>query len=216
MTHGSPRRLGVLGGTFDPVHYAHLLLAETCREQCHLDEVWLLPAASPPHKLRHHATSARHRLEMLQLAIGGHDQLRTSRLEIDRGGISYTVETLETIRQQLPETELFLLMGADSLEDLPNWREPERICQLATPVAVGRANAPKPSLQCLRHLVDPDRLERFKSSQVTMPTIDLASTDLRHRVASGQSIRYRTPRAVEQYIHANGLYQNSAPPAGGV
>jgi len=208
MTNVSPRRLGIFGGTFDPVHYAHLLLAETCREQCQLDEVWLLPAALPPHKLQHKATTAQHRLEMLELAIGGHDHLRASRLEIDRGGISYTAETLNTIHLQFPQTELFLLMGADSLEDLPNWREPELICRLAIPVAVGRAGLPRPSLQRLRHLVDADRLALFERYQVSMPIIELASTDLRNRVANGQSIRYRTPRAVEMYIEAHGLYRD--------
>ena len=124
MINKPPQRLGIFGGSFDPVHYAHLLLAESCREQCNLDEVWLLPAASAPHKLQRQPTSARHRVEMLRLAIGGHRALHVSTLEIDRGGISYTFETLEAIHQQSPETELFFLMGADSLEDLPHLAQP--------------------------------------------------------------------------------------------
>ncbi|MFO7908033.1 MAG: nicotinate-nucleotide adenylyltransferase [Planctomycetota bacterium] len=202
----APRRLGIFGGTFDPVHYAHLLLAESCREQCHLDEVWLMPAATPPHKVEREATAGRHRLEMLQLAVGGHDRLRVSALEIDRGGISYTVETLEAIHQELPETELFLLMGADSLEDLPHWRAPERICELSVPVGVRRSGLPDPSLHPLRHLVDAQRLAQFEDCQASMPMMELASSDLRTRVGRGLSIRYRTPRAVEKYIETQKLY----------
>ncbi len=207
MTKDPPQRLGIFGGSFDPVHYAHLLLAESCREQCRLDQVWLLPTASAPHKLQRSATGARHRIEMLRLALGGHDALHVNTLEIERGGISYTFETLESIHRQLPETKLFFLMGADSLEDLPRWREPRRICQLAVPVAVRRAGSPEPSYESLRHLVDVDRLKIFEESQVTMPIVELASTDLRQRVALGQSIRYRTPRAVEKYIETSGLYR---------
>lgn len=206
MSAPPPRRLGVFGGTFDPVHYAHLLLAETCREQCGLDQVWLMPAATSPHKVEHEAAAAEHRVEMLWLAIGGHDQLRVSTLEIDRGGVSYTADTLDTIRQRLPDTELFLLMGADSLEDLPRWRAPDRICQLAVPVGVRRSGAPEPSLEPLRPLVDAERLVRCERFQVTMPMMELASSDLRARVAGGKSIRYRTPRAVETYIETHRLY----------
>ncbi len=210
MTNRPPQRLGIFGGSFDPVHYAHLLLAEACREQCALDQVWLLPAAASPHKLERKTTSARHRVEMLRLAVGGHDALRVSTLEIDRGGVSYTFETLEMIHQQFPTTELFFLMGADSLEDLPRWRQPQRICELAVPVVVRRAGSPEPSYEAVRQFVDADRLKLFESCLVTMPIIELASTDLRQRVAAGHSIRYRTPRAVEKYIETNGLYRAKA------
>jgi nicotinate-nucleotide adenylyltransferase len=210
MTQNTPQRLGIFGGSFDPVHYAHLLLAESCREQCQLDQVWMLPAAAAPHKIQRQPSSARHRVEMLRLAIGGHQALSVSTLEIDRGGISYTYETLEIIHQQLPETELFFLMGADSLQDLPNWREPGRICELSIPVAVRRPDAPQPSFELLAPLVDADRLARFKESQVEMPLVDLASSDMRRRVAAGQSIRYRTPRSVERYIQSNGLYRGAS------
>ncbi len=207
MTTDIPQRLGIFGGSFDPVHYGHLLLAESCREQCQLDQVWLLPAASAPHKLERGCTSARHRVEMLRLAVGGHPALQVSTLEVDRGGISYTFETLETLHHQLPNADLFFLMGADSLEDLPHWREPQRICQLAIPVVVRRVGAAIPSLSVLAHLVDANRLALFHRCQVTMPLVDLASTEIRHRVANGQSIRYRTPRAVEEYIEAQQLYR---------
>src|SRR5690242_13897575 len=120
-------RLGIFGGSFDPVHYGHLLLAECCRETLRLDEVWLIPAAVPPHKQLRELADGKHRLQMLELALGGHEQIRASAVELERGGISYTVDTLAAVRDRSPAAELFLLMGADSLHDLPNWREPARI-----------------------------------------------------------------------------------------
>ena len=116
-------RLGLYGGSFDPVHYGHLLLAECCREALTLDEVWLIPAAVPPHKQARELAPAKARLEMLELALGGHEQIKVSQVEIDRGGVSYTVDTLTAVHQLHPGASLFLLMGADSLLDLPNWRE---------------------------------------------------------------------------------------------
>src|SRR5205823_6003855 len=105
-------RLGLYGGSFDPVHYGHLLLAECCRETLRLDEVWLVPAAVPPHKQTRELAPSKARLEMLELALGGHEQLRTSPLEIDRGGVSYTVQTLADVHELHPQATLFLLMSA--------------------------------------------------------------------------------------------------------
>jgi nicotinate-nucleotide adenylyltransferase len=128
-------------------------------------------------------------------------------LEIQRGGVSYTVDTLHRVGQQHSGAELFFLMGGDSLRDLPTWRQPERICQLATPVVVRRNGAPVPDLTVLSQLVTAERLAQIDHFQVEMPIIQLSSTDLRQRVANGQSIRYRTPRAVEKYIETHNLYR---------
>jgi nicotinate-nucleotide adenylyltransferase len=200
-------RLGIYGGSFDPVHYGHLLLAESCREQLQLDQVWLIPAAVPPHKQSLGRTSGKHRLEMLELALAGSNQLLPSSLELDRGGVSYTVETLSAIAQEHPAAELFLLLGADSIHDLPNWREPQRICELALPAVVRRGGASEPDFSVLKPLVSSQRLDQIRASQVPMPLIELSSTDLRLRAAQGQSLRYRTPRAVEKYIETHGLYR---------
>src|SRR5262245_39558001 len=135
-------RLGIYGGSFDPVHYGHLLLAESAREQSRLDQVWFLPAATPPHKQQRELVSPRQRVEMLELAILGQSPFLVSTLEIDRGGVSYTVDTLAAIHAQRPGDDIFLLIGADALADLPNWREPGRICSLATPAAVCRPDSP--------------------------------------------------------------------------
>ncbi|HEY2883098.1 MAG TPA: nicotinate-nucleotide adenylyltransferase [Pirellulales bacterium] len=201
-------RLGILGGSFDPVHYGHLILAECCREQCALDAVWFVPAAVPPHKQNHTLSAAANRIEMLKLAIGGQEAFSVYTGEIDRGGVSYTVDTLQQLHDKQLERELFFLMGADSLADLPNWREPQRICSLAIPVVVRRAGAPEPDDTVLSRLMTEERLAIARQNRVEMPTIDLSASEIRRRVAGGQSIRYRMPRAVEKYIEAQKLYQS--------
>lgn len=200
-------RIGIFGGSFDPIHNGHLLLAESAREQLTLDQVWFIPAAVAPHKQDRRATNARQRIEMLELAIAGNAAFHLSTLEIDRGGVSYTVETLQAVKEQVPTAELFLLMGADSLRDLLTWREPGRICELAAPVVSRRAGAPDPDFTMLAHLLTPARLLELNSLRLEMPLIEFSSTDLRGRASEGRSLRYRTPRAVEQYILAQGLYR---------
>jgi nicotinate-nucleotide adenylyltransferase len=202
-------RLGLYGGSFDPVHYGHLLLAECCRETLNLDEVWLIPAAVPPHKQARELAAGKHRFEMLELALAGHEQLKPSRLELDRGGVSYTLDTLLAVREQAPEATLFFLMGADSLADLPSWREPRRICELSIPAVVCRGGSPEPNFDVLRGLVSEERLSDIRRAQVWMPLIELSSTDLRERAAAGHSLRFRTPRAVEKYIQTHNLYSNT-------
>lgn len=200
-------RLGLFGGSFDPVHLGHLLLAEYCREQARLDQVVFLPAAVPPHKQDRELSPAERRVEMLQLAIAGHPHFIVSRYEVDRGGVSYTVDTLRHYRQQDPEGELFLLVGADMLHDLHHWREVAEICQLAIPVAVRRPGGDELDYSTLAGLVTSERLDLFRQYQVEMPQIGLSSTEIRRRVAAGRSIRYQTPRAVEMYIATQGLYK---------
>lgn len=200
-------RVGIFGGTFDPVHYGHLLLAETCREQCRLDHVLFLPASIPPHKQQGRLTPADRRVEMLRLAIIGHEAFSVSELEIRRGGVTYTVDTLTALREQQPRDELFFLMGADSLRDLPTWREAARICSLAVPVVVRRGDTPEPDFGGLAGLVPAERLLEIRRHQVQMPLVDFSSTAIRRAVAADQSIRYQTPRAVEMYIRTQGLYR---------
>ena len=206
-------RLGIFGGTFDPVHYGHLLLAECCREQLSLDEVWFVPAAVPPHKQGRELTPGSQRAEMLELAIGGHTALRVCRYEIDRGGVSYTVDTLAHVRREHADAELFFLLGADSLRDLPGWREPVRLCELATPVVVGRVGpagveaAGAPDFGPLAEILSPKRIAQIRGHRVEMPLVELSSSEIRQRVAKGQSIRFRTPRAVEQYVADQQLYR---------
>ncbi len=203
-------RLGILGGTFDPVHYGHLLLAESCREQVSLNEVWFLPTAVPPHKRGRNLTPVEARIEMLDLAIAGQEAFSVCRYEADQGGINYTADTLSYFHEQAPDRELFFLLGADMLHDLPNWRQPERICRLATLVVVRRPGTPAIDIELLRPVADEEYLQRVRDSQVEMPAIGLSATEIRRRVAAGESIRYHTPRAVEKYIEAEGLYREDA------
>ncbi|MFO0917359.1 MAG: nicotinate-nucleotide adenylyltransferase [Planctomycetaceae bacterium] len=197
------KRIGIYGGTFDPIHIGHLVLAEQCREQCRLDEVWFVPAGAPPHKTAAEISPGRQRMEMLELATAGHERFRIKTLELDRPGLSFTVETLQTIRDQESQAELFLLLGADSLRDLPGWREPERILQLARVVAVNRGGATLDLTAVIQVLGEQSR-ERVIPA--VMPGIEIASREIRERVRAGKTIRYLVPRAVEVYIAQQGLY----------
>ena len=192
-------RLGVFGGAFDPVHTGHLVLASECRPQLALDAVWLVPSGSPPHKDPGGLADAGTRVEMLELATAGDPGLVVSRIEIDREGVSYTVDTLETIAASDPGCELFLLLGADSVADLANWYQPERICELARVVAVNRGGTTS------KTAVTGCRVE-----EVTMPAIDVSSRDIRHRIHQGRSIRHLVPRAVEAYLDEHALYNDDS------
>jgi len=199
-------RLGIFGGSFDPVHYGHLLLAECCREQLGLERVWFLPTGIAPHKQDQQATPGRHRAAMLELAIAGHEAFAVHRYEVQREGVSYTVDSLEHFHAEDPSRELFLLVGADMLHDLPHWRAADRVCELAMVAAVHRPGNGEPDFDCLAPVASPERIALFRRHQVEMPAMGLSATDLRERVSAGRSIRYRTPRAVEKYIGTHRLY----------
>ena len=204
-------RLGIYGGTFDPVHYGHLLLAEQCREQCELDEVRFVPAASPPHKHDARITSARHRVNMLEFALAGCPELTVSEIELRRDGPSYTVDTLQQLTDKQSAVELFLLMGMDSLADFPTWREPARILELATVVAVNRRSQhDHPAQQAA--LSASEAISRGAAQRirlVTMPDIDISATDIRLRTQQQRSIRFLTPRPVAMYIAEHQLYRET-------
>ena len=201
-------RLGIFGGSFDPVHYGHLLLAECCREQCQLDLVRFIPAAVSPHKVGAEPVSAADRVEMLKLAVGGHAFFEVSTSEIDRGGVSYTIDTLTALKEEDADRELFFLMGADSLFDFPNWKSPETICQLCTPVVVSRPGSAEPDFSILKDVVSAERRKEIEKHLVTMPQIDISSTEIRERASSERSFRFQTPRAVEKYIQSKALYKS--------
>jgi len=204
-------RIGVFGGSFDPVHIGHLLVAEGCREQAGLDRVLFVPAALQPHKQTRQLAPGRHRLEMLALATGGHEAFAVSDAELDRGGVSYTVDTLEWLRARQPGDEHFLILGPDAFLSLPTWREPRRIAELAEIIAVERESLDELGNAArggpLEALLGRDRLGRVLAARVRLPAIGIRASDLRTAVAAGKSIRYRTPRAVEQYISAHTLYR---------
>ncbi len=196
-------RLGILGGTFDPIHLGHLLLAEQAREELALDRVLLIPASRPPHKPGAPITPYSDRFAMLSLALEGTTGLIASELEREDLRPSYTVDTLRRLATLEPEAELWLLLGADSLRDLPAWREPEEIMRLARLAVYARPSEEEPNLAPADPaLADPPP----QATELSGPRLRLASTEIRARVAAGRSIRFLVPPAVERYIHEHGLY----------
>jgi nicotinate-nucleotide adenylyltransferase len=200
-------RIGVFGGTFDPPHLAHLIVAEQCREQARLDQVWFIPAARPPHKPEHMLTPFAQRLEMLALASAGQPAFRVDALEKDRPGPSYTADTLAELYRLHPASEFFLLIGSDTLHDLPHWHAPQQVAELATLLVVAR-----PGWQ----LLAPGEVAQkmglppgvpLRHQVVEVPLLAISSRDLRRRAAAGLSLRYFVPRAVEAYILDKRLYQ---------
>ncbi len=198
-------RIGIFGGTFDPVHMGHLILAEQCRDQAGLDEVWFLPSYHPPHKAAAAVTRFEPRCDMLELAVAGHPHFRIERIEKELPPPSYTAETLAELRRRHPGAEFFLLMGSDGLPDLPQWYEPRRVIELAGLVVV-----PRPGVM----LWTADRLAKalgistdaVRLRYAACPMIEIASRELRRAVADGMSVRYLVPRAVEEYLRDRKLY----------
>ena len=201
-------RLGIFGGSFDPVHNGHLLLAECCVEQRGLDALWLVPTCRQPFKPRGPVASDGDRLAMLRAAIADRERLDISTIELDRGGTSYTVDTLQLIASGKPEADLFLAMGADTLADLPHWKDPQRVCELATPMAVARAGFGATDFSALASVVDPIRLAEVGAAAVTMPATDVSSSAIREAIAKGQPWREQVPAAVAGVIDERGLYRN--------
>ena len=199
-------KIGLLGGTFDPVHLAHLAVAEGVWTQLDLDRVTFIPAGEPWRKADHTIAGAEHRLAMLRLAVAGNDHFDISLVEVERWGPSYTVDTLEAMHAGLPSgAELFCILGRDALFDLPNWKDPLRIVQLCRLAVVARPGYEERELAELEVLA-PGLLEHVIF--VEAPLLDISSTDIRRRVREGLSIRYLVPDAVAAYISDHGLYRD--------
>ena len=200
-------RVGIFGGTFDPIHLGHLILVEQCRDQAKLDQVLFIPAALPPHKQQQALTPFGQRVEMLSLAISGHAAFRIDELEKERTGPSYTVDTLAHLQAQRPGDELYFILGSDSLQDLPMWYQPRRVLELATLIVMVRADWPPFSESQLKEALKLSGDFALRHQVVEAPLITLSSRDIRRRIAEGRSVRYMIPRAVEAYIHEKGLYR---------
>jgi len=198
-------RIGIFGGTFDPIHMGHLILAEQCRDRARLDQVWLLPSAHPPHKSGQPVTRFEQRCEMIELAIAGHAAFRVERIERDLPPPSYTAETLAELHRRRPADELLLLMGSDQLPDLPNWYEPKRVVAQAGFVVVPRPGVAMWTSQQLASELGIDAAA-VRLQFVESPMIEISSRELRRSLAEGRSIRYLVPRAVEEYIRDRKLY----------
>ncbi len=201
------RHIGLIGGTFDPIHNAHLAIAEEVRAALQLQKMVFIPAGLPPHKANRGNTAIRHRVAMVRLAIATNPHFTISLAEVDRPGPSFLVETLHILHAQWgPNTALSFVIGWDSLQELPDWYDaPGILAQLTHLIAVGR-----PGYVEDQHM---DKLERRlpglreRLRIVDVPQLAISSTDLRRRVAEGRPITYLTPYAVERYIIEHGLYQ---------
>lgn len=196
-------RLGILGGTFDPVHVGHLILGETAREELRLDRVLFVPAGQPWRKTDREVTSADHRVTMLRLAIEDNPMFALCTIEVETLGPSYTVATLRRVREENGEAELFLIVGADAFEDMPNWKDPEKITELATIAVTGR---PDPNETSGQQLLPSDSPLGSRVVWFHMPAIGVSATAIRDLVRWGKSVRYLLPPVVEAYIRENGLY----------
>jgi nicotinate-nucleotide adenylyltransferase len=201
-------RIGIFGGTFDPVHLGHLIVAEQCREQARLDQLLFVPAARPPHKQERQLTPFAQRVEMLVLACAGQPAFQIEEMEKDRPGPSFTVETVEQIHSRHPEAELSLIIGADTLHDLPHWYEPARIVQLTELLIVPRSDWVMLLPEELRKSLCLPADVVLRMQPISVPTIGISSRDLRRRAAEGLSLRFLVPRAVEVYIQEKRLYRS--------
>jgi nicotinate-nucleotide adenylyltransferase len=200
-------RVGVFGGSFDPVHCGHLELARCCRDQAKLNSVWFVPAAHQPFKPDGPFATNANRLAMLQLALQGDAGFEVSTLELDRGGTSYMIDTLLTLSAMIPAAKFFLLMGADALVDFPYWRRPADICRIATPLVVNRGGEPAPNFEHLDQFLALEQIEEIKAAQVNMPPMEHSSADIRRLIATGRSWRELVPKSVAAYIREHRLYQ---------
>jgi nicotinate-nucleotide adenylyltransferase len=195
------RRLGILGGTFSPIHIGHMIMAENALGDLDLDEVLFMPAGRPPHKDAEEPVSPVHRIEMVEAAISGRPGFSCSRLDVDHGELSYTWRLLERITDRYPGADLWFIVGGDSLYDFRSWARPQRVLELARLAVIERPGFP----------VDESILEslpgmRERVDIVRAPLCDVSSTDLRERIESGRSIRYLVPEPVRIHIEKNGLY----------
>ncbi|TWU26315.1 Nicotinate-nucleotide adenylyltransferase [Novipirellula galeiformis] len=200
-------RIGLFGGSFDPVHLGHLWIAEAARESLELDQVRWIPTATSPLKLHGAIASDQDRVQMLKLALSGDTHHEVDEREIERADVSYTVETVSQFLAEMPGTQFFLIIGSDSLATIRKWREPQRLLELITLAVVQRGGEAEIDFSVLQGLVDSDRIDAIASQVIKMPVIELSSSELRDRIAAGRSIRYRTPRSVEALIRARGLYR---------
>ncbi|WP_054949125.1 nicotinate-nucleotide adenylyltransferase [Numidum massiliense] len=190
-------RVGLMGGTFDPIHLGHLIAADHVQEQLDLDEVWFLLAAVPPHKSGQRITAPEHRLQMVRLAVSDHPHFRVCTIEFERRGRSYTVDTLTILRQRYPEHDFFFMIGGDMVQNLPNWHRVDDLVHLVEFVGMTRPGY-------ARQPLPPPIAAAVQYAELRL--VDISATDIRERVKEGRSIRYIVPDQVRNYIEEQQLY----------
>jgi nicotinate-nucleotide adenylyltransferase len=185
--------IGLLGGSFDPVHHGHLIVGQVAAEKLELDSLRFVPAREQPFKAGRHRTSSEHRAAMLAVALNGAPGFSVERSELSRPAPSYTIDTLRQLQQREPGAEFVLLLGADAAADLPAWKEAERVVELARVVVFARPGSPVPVQPWITRIVE-------------VPAIDISATEVRRRLRAGRSVRYWVPDGVAEYIRAHRLY----------
>ena len=205
-------RVGVLGGTFDPIHLGHMLISEEAMGRLSLEEIIFVPTGNPWMKEGRPLSPAYHRVNMVRLAISANPFFRCSQVEVDREGYTYTVDTLVQMRNELDAgDEIYFILGSDSLKELGRWKEPARVLELCTPVAVPRPGHGDLDLAFL------DDISPSASGKVVVlegPEVEISGTDIRRRAREGVSVRYHVPDQVHDYIHRYGLYRDQVEEAG--
>ncbi len=198
------KKIGIMGGTFNPIHYGHLFLAENAFEQLNLDKILFMPSKNPPHKEKPQQVLDEQRVEMVKLAICNNPHFEISTFEMDRKGMTYTAHTLTLLKDENPDTDYYFILGADSLFMLQSWKDPQVIFNKCTIVAASRDHALEEDIQ--KHIDFLYEEYNARVLQVKMPTIQLSSGDIRKRISEGKSIRYYIPESVMEYIEQHGLY----------
>lgn len=206
-SNSTKKKIGIMGGTFNPIHAGHLMLAQWAMEDAELDRILFIPAGCPYMKDTNHVLDGKNRLKMVELAIEGNPYFAASGMEIVREGYTYTCDTLEQLQAENKNASLYFIMGADCLYSIEKWKDPERIFKACTVIAAARNASPieKMEKKCL------ELKEKFGAGirLLQFPAIELSSTNIRERVANQQSIRYMVPENVRAYICDNHLYQIS-------
>lgn len=207
------QRVGIMGGTFDPIHHGHLVAAEEARYQFGLEQVIFIPAGQPPHKVSRRISDARHRLAMTQLAIQSNPFFSASAIEIERPGLSYTINTVRDMRKMYPLAEIFFITGADAVLEILSWKHIDELLNQCCFIAakrpgyrLGRLGKKLPGIQ-------EEQLKRIIVMEV--PALAISSTDIRERVLTGRPIKYLLPEVVENYIKEQGLYREVDQRTGG-
>lgn len=207
------RRIGVFGGTFNPVHLGHLVMAQDAQESFALDEVLWMPAGQPPHKLGAETVSGEHRLAMIERALQDHPTFRISDLELRRGGVSFTVDTMRQLQMEQPGVDWHFIIGADTLLELSTWREIGALLGLCRFVTIARPGAGLDRQQPERLGLPLDAARRLLEDVVTGHLIGISSSEIRQRIRQGKSIRYLVPPGVADYIARRNLYQSEESPS---
>ena len=199
------RKVGVMGGTFNPIHMGHLLLAEWAMEKAGLDQILFIPTGNPYMKDNCHVLSGEIRIQMTALAIADHPDFKVSGMEVERKGHTYTCDTMEQLKKKSPKDEFYFIMGADCLHTIEKWRDPQRIFEFCSVIAAARNGS---SLQQMEEKCK-ELSRKFHGNifLLQFPAMEISSTDIRERVACGRSIRYLVPEKVRDYIISNRLYQ---------